>query len=275
MKARPDLVHRGRTLRDEIRTSATPQQAWAAWTDAAKIAQWFVDRAEGAPEVGSTFVWEFERFGYKFPYQVIAAEAPHHFALLAAPPGREPGILEINIAREGGETVIRLVNSGFAEGAEWDEEYQGVVSGWKMCLGVLKHYLERHFGEERAQFLAMRPAQFSYEQLAPYYRDARLLAEWLGTSGGIGEVGDAVALKLHDGESLTGRVLARTGWEVAVSWEEVNGTLELKGFSMGPGKRTLGLRGFGWGMDPERAKAVEPRLAAALDRLAARLGSTK
>ena len=39
----------GRILRAEIRTKATPQQAYEAWADPEKIAHWFPDRAEARP----------------------------------------------------------------------------------------------------------------------------------------------------------------------------------------------------------------------------------
>jgi uncharacterized protein YndB with AHSA1/START domain len=45
---------KGRMIRAEIATSATPEQAWAAWADPEKIAQWFVDRAEGEAKPGGT-----------------------------------------------------------------------------------------------------------------------------------------------------------------------------------------------------------------------------
>lgn len=46
-KRAEEFEHKGRVLRAEIETSATPQQAWEAWADPEKIAHWFVDRATG------------------------------------------------------------------------------------------------------------------------------------------------------------------------------------------------------------------------------------
>ena len=36
--------HRGRRLTARIRTRATPEEVWEAWTDPEKIAHWFVSR---------------------------------------------------------------------------------------------------------------------------------------------------------------------------------------------------------------------------------------
>lgn len=44
-----NFQHKGRIIRAEMETSATPDQAWEAWADPEKIAQWFVDRATGEP----------------------------------------------------------------------------------------------------------------------------------------------------------------------------------------------------------------------------------
>ncbi len=262
------LSHKGRVIRTEIRTTATPQQVWEAWTDPQKIAQWFVDKAEGKPEIGTTYTWIFEKFNYTIPYEVLLAEPNRRFALQWSAPGRQPGIIDVTIERDAGETLVRLVNSGFQETADWDEEYEGIVSGWQMSLAFLKHYVENYFGEPRSSFLAMAPATFSYQQLGPYYRQPQLLAQWLTTSGAIGDAGRPCRLDLRLGLTLNGQVLARTAWEVAASWLEIRGALELKGFSMGPGTRMVAVRGCGWGLDSARAREIERHLQGDVERLA-------
>ena len=53
------LEHHGRIFEAEIRTTATPEQVYEAWADPTKIAQWFVDKAEGKAERGATITWFF------------------------------------------------------------------------------------------------------------------------------------------------------------------------------------------------------------------------
>jgi uncharacterized protein YndB with AHSA1/START domain len=264
--------HKGRIIRAEIETSATPQQAWEAWADPEKIAHWFVDRASGEAKPGGTMTWFFDEFGYVLPYKVVDAEPGKLFVLKwEAPQGGPVGILEVTIERKGGATHVRLVNSGFREDAAWNDEYEGVVSGWKMSLAILKYYLENHFGCAKTALLLMRPASSTYEQLHTYFVDASKLASWLTKSGTIGKVGDACRLELRDGgtfiATLTGRVLADTGREVTVSWEEIGGTLELKGFTMGP-QRMAGVRCISWKLNPEERTRLETQLKAAVERLA-------
>lgn len=260
--------HKGRVIRSEIETSATPAQAWEAWADPEKIAQWFMDRASGEAKPGGAMTWFFDNFGYALTYKVLDAVPGELFVLKWEPPQGDVGILEVRITREGGTTRVRLINSGFREDSKWNEEYEGIVSGWQMSLAIMKNYLEYHFGRPKKQLLIMRPAVFEYEQLRTYFLDAGKLSQWLVSAGGIRRVGDACQLTLRDSGKLTGRVLAVTKWEVALSWEEIGGTLELKGFSMGP-QHVVAVRCLTWKQDPDEVKRLESQLHKAVERLAA------
>ena len=262
--------HERRTIRDEVKTSASPQHAWEAWADPAKISQWFVDRADGKAEPGADLTWFFDKFNMELHYKVLEAVPGERFAILWPGPIPASGILEVIIEREGGETLIRLVNSGFREDAQLNEEYEGVVSGWRTSLGLLREYLENYFGEPRTSILVMQPAQFEYAQVARYFREPELLAKWLTKSGSIGDDGETCKLVLQNGESVTGRVLARMHHEVTLSWPEARAALELKSFSMGP-QRVLGVRVSGWKMDPDGAREIEKQMTGAVARLAAAL----
>lgn len=267
------IEHTGRILRHEIRTKATPQQAYDAWADPEKIARWFPDRAEGKAEPGATITWIFDKFNYRIPYEVLIAQPGEKFAIRwNPPPGMNPGILEVTISKDGGETVVCLVNSGFREGAQWNDEFEGIDSGWRMSLALLKHYLENYFGTARSSFLAMHPAEFSFEQLVPLYRTAAGLKKWLTKSGGYGQVSEGFSLELQEGGKVSGHVLAESKRETTLSWDEIQGVLELKAFSMGP-QKMLCIRGCGWGLAAEKAKELEAQMERAIDRLAAALSS--
>ena len=189
---------------------------------------------------------------------------------MEAPQGGPTEILEVTIERKGGVTVVRLINSGFREDAAWNEEYEGVVSGWKMSLAILKYYLENYLGCAKTTLLLMRPASFSYEQLHSYLADSSKLALWLTKSGSIGKVGNVCKLEFRDGGTLTGEVLADSGREMTVSWEEIKGTLELKGFSM-CSQRVAGVRCITWRSTEEQTQRLKKQLNEAVERLAALL----
>lgn len=113
----------------------------------------------------------------------------------------------------------------------------------------------------------MRPAEFSLEQIPPLHRQPAELAKWFTRSGGFGEVGENFRMDLQEGGPVSGHVLAKTKTEVALSWDEIHGSLELKAFQMGP-QKILCIRGCGWGLAPEQAKIIEAQMERAIDRLA-------
>ncbi len=268
------VEHRGRKIEKEIRIHAPADRVWEAWADPVRISQWFVDRAEGFAEPGATITWFFDSFHFHISYHVLRSEPGKSYAIRweNAPPGREPGVLEVTLSQAGGETVLRLVESGFREGAEWDQEYEGVSSGWSMALALLKHYAENYFGMPRASWLLMRPAAYIAEQVVPLERTADGLGRWLTRAGALGTVGDSCRLTLQSGETLSGRVLALTKSETCVGWDEVQGALEFKAFAMGP-QKMIGLRASAWADGGARLEAAKPAMEAALDRWAAVLAA--
>jgi hypothetical protein len=140
-----------------------------------------------------------------------------------------------------------------------------------MAVALLKLYAERYYGQPRTQFFAVRPAQFEYCGLLPFYREPRLLSRWLTTEANVGDAGQRCALSLIDGGRVSGEVLAVTGWEVQLSWEEIAGCLGLKGFSLGPAGRAICIHGSSWCLDADSAAALERAFGVALERLATEL----
>jgi uncharacterized protein YndB with AHSA1/START domain len=261
---RPD----GRRVVTEIRTTATPADAWKAWTDPASLPKWFTDDARGEVKPGGTIVWVFRGFG-EIPYPVAVADPPRRLVLAGEIPGRGPFALEILIEQSGGTTTVRLVNSGFLDGAEFEEEYEGVRSGWVASMALLKHYLERHLGRTRQAALIVRPAPVTAAELYRRYGKAEGLGAWLTREGEVGGTGSPVSLVLRDGTRLSGRVIADTGREKAITWDEEDGAvLELKGFAAA-GRRMVGVRLSTWGSGGERLGRLERLLTPAVERLAA------
>lgn len=286
-EARADARHTGRTIDAEVTAATTPDRAWEAWADPEKIAGWFVDRAEGdACSVGNVMTWFFDRFGIEMPYRVIESVPGERIVFGPGSADMPPFLLEVILTRDGGDTRIRVVNSGFSEDADFDEQFAGMDSGWRMALGVLKEYLEHYFGTPRRTFMALRPAPGSPDDVRPWFVEVDRLGRWFATSGGAADLtrpGQEVRLGLvdagpaepadtPDAGTLTGTVLALTDREVALSWTEVDGVCELKAFSQGP-QPMLCIRGSGWGMSEADARALEARMDAALGRLSEAMGA--
>jgi uncharacterized protein YndB with AHSA1/START domain len=267
--------HVGRTVRKEVLIRASPEQVWEAWALPERISQWFVDGAEGEMRAGQVVTWRFEHFHARLPLQVYEAERGHFLAFGGETPNRPNALQEVFVEHEGGLTRLRLANSGFHDGAQGDEEYEGVESGWEMALATLKFWLEHTSGEPRTHLLSMRPARFEYAPLQPLYDTASGLSSWLANdvspSAGPLRLGTRVAMTLPGGERLTGEVLARTPRELLLSWSERNAVLGLKCFSMGPMGRAVALDFNAWPLAEDQRRDMQALLDSALERLVARL----
>lgn len=57
------------------------------------------------------------------------------------------------------------MSSGFPLDASWDEWVEGTVRGWAYELRALKHYLERHEGQDRRALLLRRRVRLPREEV--------------------------------------------------------------------------------------------------------------
>ena len=266
----PKRTHVGRTIRKEIEIDATPDEVFRAWADPKRIAQWFVDRAEGEAKTGSVMKWIFDTFGHEQLVPILKAEPGREIVIGGEIPGRPPFLQEVQIESKGGRTVLRVLQSGFGDGSEWDDEYEGIDSGWEMAIATLGHWLETYGTDDRTHLVHMQPAKFEYEPLQRFFDSAAGLERWLAEKAELSSplrVGSAVRLNLGDLGSLNGEVVARTAREVLLSWPEQHALLTLKCFSMGPRGRMLALDFNAWPLAPERRSAIQEFLQQSVAKL--------
>lgn len=260
---RPD----GPRIRVSTLVDAPPERVWKAWTDPADLSRWFTDRAEGDVEEGGTFTWIFDGFDAEIAYPVARVQPPHLLVLAGEAPETGPYALEIRIEGNSAGARVQLINSGFPEGADDDAGFEDIRSGWTLALAMLEHYVAHHAGAEKVTVQRYVDTSVDARRIADiFFGEAHGLAEWLTIRGGIGTRDDAVSLTFHDGRPLTGRVLARSDTEVAVSWGEEDAVLELKSFRAGD-TRKVGLRLTGWGYTAREEAAAEAFVEAAVRRL--------
>jgi uncharacterized protein YndB with AHSA1/START domain len=253
MSTQTKRQHHGRTIDTTVRMKTTPLGAWEAWADPQQIANWFVDRAEGVAKPGEVMTWFFDTFNFRQPVPIIEAVAGETFVIGSGDvpgPHGHPYLMEITITKDQGDTVLRLVNSGFSEDAKFDDEYEGVVSGWKMALATMKQWLERYPNSRRTHRIVMEPAAYTSEQLRPLFHTVAGRKRWLEP------------LLPADAE-----VLADTGREVLLAWDERQGVVGLKAFRMGP-QQMIALDVSTWS-EPAAGEldALEGTLRSALKRL--------
>lgn len=160
----------GRTIQLDVRIHAPRDAVWAALTDPVQLARWFPPLASGKPGLGEklVFTWDPE---LQWHTRVAAWEPGHHLLWrdevaphtgeghAPADATTQPMAVDWTLEADGGQVLVRLVQSGFGEGDRWDDYYDGTDFGWRFYLHALRHYLERHRGKERAMVFVRRAAR--------------------------------------------------------------------------------------------------------------------
>ncbi len=170
-----------RILRLEVEVPGTPDEVWQAIATGPGITSWFVP-AEVAGLVGGRMELTFGP-GIVEQGEVTAWEPPHRFRY-DAPPGSERTLaFEWRVeAQAGGTCIVRLVNSGFGEGEDWDREDDGLANGWPLFLDNLRLYLTHFPGQRAAASIVTAGVAGRREEIW-----ARLRGELGATAAAIGE----------------------------------------------------------------------------------------
>lgn len=158
-----------RELRKEIELDATPEQVWEAIATGPGIATWFVPHTVEQRE-GGRMSADFGG-GYDDTGRVTAWDPVRRFASGALTPpedGKPDYAFEFLVeARDGGGTVLRFVQSGFLDGAEWDDEYGSYDAGWGLFLFNLQQYFAHFAGLPVANVVTMAWADGGASTLWP------------------------------------------------------------------------------------------------------------
>jgi uncharacterized protein YndB with AHSA1/START domain len=139
----PDRIER------EILIDAPVEVVWAVVTEPEQIQGWFSDSVELDLRPGgeATFVWD--QHG-PVRGRVERVEPPHLFAFRWVPAhSAEPAdgnlLVEFTLTREGEQTRLKVVETGFAQLAGSDDErrdhFDGHTRGWELELGELVAYV--------------------------------------------------------------------------------------------------------------------------------------
>jgi len=182
-----------RRLEKRIELDASPEQVWEAVATGPGIAAWFVPH-DVQPREGGTVEQDYGG-GFTTRGRVTAWEPGHRFAYGAfdqspdqPDDGRPQYAYEFLVeGRDGGGTVLRFVQSGFLDGADWDDEYDSFDAGWTLFFANLCSYLRHFAGLPVRNAVAMSYAAGSARDIWPVLHRALGLA-------GHPAVGDPVTL---------------------------------------------------------------------------------
>jgi uncharacterized protein YndB with AHSA1/START domain len=130
-----EQTREGRVIDLSVEVPGTVEEVWAAISTGPGIGSWFV-RHEVEERVGGSATMDFGDWGTDTA-TVTAFEPPHRIELTSH--GDRPLAYEWSVeARDGGTCVVRLVNSGFGPGADWDGDYDAMTLGWRTFLANLR-----------------------------------------------------------------------------------------------------------------------------------------
>jgi uncharacterized protein YndB with AHSA1/START domain len=137
-----------RQVEQEVRVDASPQDVWRALTEGDALSQWFPVEARVEPGLGGS-IWLSWGGGTEGTAAITGWDPPRHFQWTEA---RGPIKIAVDFhveADAGGLARVRVVQSGFGDGPEWDDEFHMVEGGWAYFLSHLQWYLGRHRGARR------------------------------------------------------------------------------------------------------------------------------
>lgn len=202
-----------RSIELEIAVPGSPEEVWEAIATGPGISSWFVPHTVDEREGGSASA----RFGLgpemEVPGRVAAWEPPHR-VVFDGGEGVDGLAFEWLVeARDGGTCVVRLVNTGFGSGDDWDGQYDGMTEGWAMFLLNLKLHLT-HFRGQNAR------AAIPSAMWAGSRDDA-----WSTLTGALGiparpAVGARIEIDAPDAPTLAGTVVDTTPWRLSLLLDE-------------------------------------------------------
>ena len=196
-----------RAFQMEIAIDAPPEAVWRALTDAEELVRWFPLEARVTPGPGGS-IWLSWGPPFEGTNRIEIWEPGRRLRMLddsfTHREGAVPLAVDFQLEPAGGGTVLRLVHSGFGRGADWDQEYDSISRGWTFELRGLRHYLERHAGQERRvvwvrRRLGRQPLADWERLMGPTGLDVRPAASGLTE-------GSRYAFRGPDGRELTGEV---------------------------------------------------------------------
>lgn len=144
-----------RQIVKEVFIQALPDVVWRALTEADELKRWFPVDARVQPGVGGS-VWLSWGGGTEGEAPITAWE-PNRRLQWTETRGAVKLAVDFHIEAKSGGTVVRLVNSGFGAGPDWDDEFHMTEGGWAYFTQHLRWYLERHHGTPR-DLVAFRDA---------------------------------------------------------------------------------------------------------------------
>lgn len=135
--------HQGRRIELEVEVPGDPDEVFRAIATGPGIGSWFIPM-EVEERSGGEVVMDWGSYG-KQTAKVVAFEPPSRVVFADGSDGSGMAF-EWLVETRDGATFVRLVNSGFGEGDEWDAQFDGMSEGWKIFMANLRLRLTHFAG---------------------------------------------------------------------------------------------------------------------------------
>ncbi len=164
--------------------------------------------------------------------------------------------MDFYLEARGGKTLVRLVQSGFGDGGDWDDEFHMTDAGWSYFIAHLRWYLERHRGLARNLI--------SFRERVPLSR-ADAFARLAGPHGlsargslSAAAIGEAFKDVTSTGNAISGTVVAKSAGtgQMGVTISEANDAILFLEMEPDPNGTRAGFWLSTYGLDPARLIAT-------------------
>jgi uncharacterized protein YndB with AHSA1/START domain len=207
------MVDDRRAIELEVEVPGSPEEVWRAIATGPGISSWYVPHTVEEREGGAAMASFGPGPEMQIPGRVAAWEPPRRIVFDG---GEGVGGLAFEWlveARDGATCVVRLVNRGFGEGGEWDDQYDGMTEGWQLFMLNLKLHMQHFAGQTATSALPV--GQWAGPRGEAFAR----LTDALGIPAAPA-VGDRVAVSAPDAPALAGTVAAAAPWRLALVVDE-------------------------------------------------------
>lgn len=202
-----------RSIELEVEVDGTPEEVWRAIATGPGISSWYVPHVVEEREGGTALASFGDAPEMQIPGRVAAWEPPRRIVFDGGDGVGGLAFEWLVEAREGGTCIVRLVNSGFGDGGEWDDQYDGMAEGWQLFLFNLQLHCRHFRGQEAVSMLPMAGTSLSRSEAW-----TKLCTELhIPVTPALG---DRIVANTGDGPGLAGTVVKVTPNSVALVLDE-------------------------------------------------------
>jgi uncharacterized protein YndB with AHSA1/START domain len=218
------MMSEEKQLEIEVALDATPEAVWKALTEAEELKRWFALESRVTPGAGGSIMVSWSEGGdWETPIEIWEPNRRLRLADVAT-----KAAVDYFIETRDGQTVLRLVHSGFS-GDSWQDEIDSLDAGWTAFFANLKLYLERHPGEPRS-FPHFRHPAIPIQGQEAFVRTMHVLGF---KSGEPMQPGDRFAVTTESGDRFEGTVKVwkapRVFGAVLENWNDAFLLVEIEG----------------------------------------------